>query len=659
MIRAGWILYALVALVPVFFYRGTSEVFEFPKTELLAAGTLLLLAANGFTGRLRERLESDPLGVAIGLFLLSAFVSALFAIRHDAAFFGAHESEAGLKTALATAGIYFASRSLASDARHLERLVWAATFALLCALVYALLQIAGLDPLPWTRSATIGVVRRVPGTLGHANHLGTFIAMMLPLTAWLRTTAKTRGARVYAMVLGILSIPVLAATLSRGAWVAAAAGLLAFGILSWRGGRSWLLPAAVVIVAAFLVPLLTPLRPELLLRLRQITDVSAPSTQSRIHLWRAGIAMAAEHPILGVGTDGYLAAFPRYRTPEYWKIEWNGVSAKAHDEPIQIAATQGVLGLALALLVVFFTVRAQLRRGHEAAAVGGALTAFAVSSLAGFTVVSTGVLAAALAGWLGAAGDSGNARPAPGRVSSTLARILALLLGVVFVILPWLAEITVGSPAQQERMSSYELADRFARASALAPWDARYPTERGRVLLGVHFADPDPGQRAAATAAARGALERAARLAPRDGEVQALLARTMASQGASVDSVRSGFDRATALEPTNANVLELVTQGWLEMGRIPEARAAALRCATLYPDFALPMADLGVMALMEGRPRAAADTLTLALKRNWHGEEGAAMAAKSNYVAALREMRLSDVLPGSSAPTPTRPSPTR
>ena len=657
MIRAGWILYALVALVPVFFYRGTPEVFEFPKTELLAAGTLILLAANGFSWKIRERWKSDPLGSAIGLFLLSAFVSAVFAIRHDAAFFGAHESEAGLKTALATAGIYFASRSLASDPRHLERLVKAAVFALLVALVYALLQIAGLDPFPWTRSATLGAVRRVPGTLGHANHLGTFIAMMLPLTAWFWATAETRRARVYALVLGVVSIPVLAATLSRGAWVAAAAGLLTFGILSWRGRSKWLLPA-VVVVAAFLIPLLTPLRPELLLRFRQITDVSAPSTQSRIHLWRAGLAMAAEHPVLGVGTDGYLAAFPRYRTPEYWKIEWNGVSAKAHDELIQIAATQGLLGLTAALLVVLFTVRAVLRRGQEAAAVGAALTAFAVSSLAGFTVVSTGILAAALAGWLTAAGEE-NPRPAPSRISLILARILAALLGVVFVILPWLAEITVGSPAQQERMSSYELAERYARASAFAPWDARYPTERGRVLLGVHFADPDPGQRAAATSAARGALEGAARLAPRDGEVLALLTRTMASQGASADSIRSGFDRAIALEPTNANVLELVTQGWLEMGRIPEARAAALRCAALFPDFALPMADLGVMALMEGRPKAAADTLTLALKRNWHGEEGAAMAAKSNYVAALREMRLSDVLPGSSAPTPTRPSPTR
>ena len=73
-------------------------------------------------------------------------------------------------------------------------------------------------------------------------------------------------------------------------------------------------------------------------------------------------------------------------------------------------------------------------------------------------------------------------------------------------------------------------------------------------------------------------------------------------------------------------------------------KPVALRCAQLFPDFALPMADLGVAALLEGRPKAAADTLTLALRRNWHSEEAAEMAAKSNYVAALREMRLDEVL---------------
>jgi hypothetical protein len=50
------------------------------------------------------------------------------------------------------------------------------------------------------------------------------------------------------------------------------------------------------------------------------------------------------------------------------------------------------------------------------------------------------------------------------------------------------------------------------------------------------------------------------------------------------------------------------------------------------------MADIGVVALLEGRPADAADTLSLALRRNWHGQGGAEAAAKKNYSLALEEM---------------------
>ena len=193
------ILYGLVALVPVVFYRGTTEVFEFPKTELLATGALFLFGASlacaiekmrgmgrrRLGARVAELLRHDPLGASILLFLLSATLSAFASIRPDASVFGAHESEAGLKTAFATAIVYFTSRSLASEPRHFPRLVQAAATGLGAAVSYAGLQLAGLDPFPWTRSATLGGLRRIPGTLGHANHLGATIAMTLPVLAWL------------------------------------------------------------------------------------------------------------------------------------------------------------------------------------------------------------------------------------------------------------------------------------------------------------------------------------------------------------------------------------------------------------------------------------------------------------------------------------------
>ncbi len=694
---AGFILYALVALVPVVFYRGVFEVFEFPKTELLATGALALFAAFlageverarsggcrawilGIAPRVGRNVKRDPLGGSIALFLLSALLSTLVSLRRDASLFGAHESEAGLKTAFATAAVYFASRSLAADPRHLSRIASAAGIALAAALFYAALQLGGLDPFPWTRSATIGGVRRVPGTLGHANHLGGYIAMALPLLARLAADTRVRPARLSWIALALLSLPVLAATLSRGAWVACAAGLAVYGFLRWRASRPgrargtaragsratrlssrFVLPVLILAVAAFLIPLVTPLRPELSLRFRQMADVSAPSTQSRVHLWRAGIAMALDHPLFGVGPDGYLGAFPRYRAPDYWNIEWNGFSAKAHDELIQIAATQGFLGLLAALLVVLFAARAILDVSRHpnpvfrdgAAAAGGALAAFAVQGLVGFTVASTGVLAAAVAGWAAGAREDAAAREAalrPRRGAIGIAAGVAALVWAVFVLLPWLAEATA-APALRAPIASPERAAGLRRAAALAPWDARYATELGRSLLTRAFTGADPSRRARDLADARAAFERAARMAPADGELHALLARTLAAQFAAergalpAARVHEGFSRAIALEPRNANVLELAAQGYLEMGLTSDARDVAFRCARLFPDYALPMADLGVAALLEGRARAAADTLTLALRRNWHGEEAAAMAAKSNYVAALREMRLGEVL---------------
>jgi tetratricopeptide (TPR) repeat protein len=356
-----------------------------------------------------------------------------------------------------------------------------------------------------------------------------------------------------------------------------------------------------------------------------------------------------------VGPDAYIAAFPRYRTPEFWRLEWSVSASKAHNELIGIAATQGALGLIAACLVIFFTGRAVWRASSDlnhdvreaAAAAGGALVAFAVSDLASFTVVSTGCLAAALAGWAAGVTRGGDAEPharPPGALAWAAGITVAGALWIPLVLLPWLAD-TAAAKANWTEMSSPRRVKAFARASAIAPWDARYASELGRSLLASAFTvTADSSARWEILGRARAAFERATRIGPMDGEDRALLARVLASQAALRPSavpfsrVRSEFAKAIALEPANANVLELAAQGYLELGRTAEARSAALRCAALFPDFALPMADIGVAALLEGRAADAADTLSLALRRDWHGQGAAEASAQKNYAVAVREM---------------------
>ena len=691
----------LLLLVPILFSRVTSEVFEVPKAALLATGAAVLAAialarefarvgALGFAPwaasigpRLAALVRRDPLAGAVLLFLLSAAVSTLASPRPMASLLGAPLSQAGLKTAAATAAMYFACRSAAADSRWFARAARAASITGLVASLYALLQLAGLDPFTWTRRAVLGTYWRVPGTLGHANLLGAYLAMTAPLSFWLSRRAESAAARAGWILVALLALLVTATTLSRGAWVSLGVAAVTYAALAiprarrgaagstgaraaarsaprsapLRSRAPALALGLLIALGVFLLPLFTPFRPLLLQRIRQITDVRAPSTQSRVYLWRAGIGMAKDHPALGVGTDGYGAAFPRYRAPEYWRVEWNGTSVKAHCEPIQIAATQGIPGLLAGLLVVLLAARAVVRaaRKDEAgAAAGAALAAFAVSGLVGFTVVSTGGLAAALAGWAAAAGRDaepalphregtparqGEETPRPSRAAWAAAAVPVAALWTLLVLIPLRADLAFARALELEPGSAGREAA-LTRASDLAPWDAGAGSELLRTRLAAAFAVTESACVWDAFDRARSAGERLLRAAPDDAEARALLARALAAQASlrpgavPPEEVRRAYAQALAIDSTSANVLELAAQGYQQARLFAEAHRAAGRAALLYPEFARPMADLGVMALAEGRFADAADTLRLALGRNWQGEPRAEASARANLASA-------------------------
>jgi len=164
-------------------------------------------------------------------------------------------------------------------------------------------------------------------------------------------------------------------------------------------------------------------------------------------------------------------------------------------------------------------------------------------------------------------------------------------------------------------------------------------------MLAQAYATTDQPRRRDLLVRASAAFERAVRIGPENAENHALLGSVLAAQAAlrpgeiPTDEIRAAFVRARELDPEGANVLELATQGYLKAGLLADARASSLRCATLFPDYALPMSDLGLLALMEGRFADAADTLALALQRDWHGQVRNEEFARQNLEAARARMK--------------------
>jgi O-antigen ligase len=198
-------------------------------------------------------------------------------------------------------------------------------------------------------SAFVGVVqygilnydnlgRRMQGTLSHwMTYSGT---LMLIICATVARLLYGRQDRLWsAFVLPVLIVS-LALTLTRGAWIGAAAGTaVLFLIKDFR--LTALIP---VIMAAAL--LIAPA--ELSNRVNSIGDMNDPTTRDRVAMLEAGVSMVRDRPWTGVGPDMVGKVYPDYRTAS--AVQAN--NPHLHNVPMQIAAERGLPALALWLTFI-------------------------------------------------------------------------------------------------------------------------------------------------------------------------------------------------------------------------------------------------------------------------------------------------------------------
>jgi len=244
----------------------------------------------------------------------------------------------------------------------------------------ALQRLAGGDPLIWLAVVRVGRFERPFATLGNPLHFGAYLAMAVPVSLHFARMAQRRGLRAAAAVLAlqaVLSGVLVAASLSRGAWAAALAAAVVVGWGSWRGeatGRPSRMPhlgaraAGVAVVVALALLLVPAARDEVLRGVRAAGDFLAtysPSGQASVSgrrlMWRAAWEMFLARPWLGYGLDAFQMAFQLHRPLDLWRLEWGVTPIKAHNDVLQVMATQGLLGIA-ALVVVLGGLMRNARR---------------------------------------------------------------------------------------------------------------------------------------------------------------------------------------------------------------------------------------------------------------------------------------------------------
>jgi len=455
---------------------------------------------------------------------------------------------------------------------------------------------------------------RLTGTFGSSAFLGAACVLLLPAVAGVAVddSQPRWWRRAASAALVALVVPVVGSG-ARSAWLGLAAAAVAVlvarrGDLAARArARPWVLAAvgATLVVAAGLVLALTPAGA----RLAALGDDDAPGGRGRLDEWRVASRVLADHPVLGVGPEGYRIAFAEGVDERYEIAHGRDPQPdRAHSGPLDVALAGGLPALvawgAWVLLVGRAAGRA-LRRGPPAAVgLAAALVAHLVGQLTLFPLAEVEPVAWLLAGVLLATPLPGDeAEPAPTgaprwtmvvRPALALLAVGALVAGILDVAADHRAEVAARRLAAGDGPAA---ADAARDAVALRP-------DVVRLRLLAARAEVAAGE---GILAALDEVDAAVRTSPDDPivrreRVRLLVARAAATEvPAHATAARAAADEAVADDPWNGALWLLAGEAARLAGDDEGARTAWVRAERLDPRSPAAAVDLALLHHAAGR----------------------------------------------------------
>jgi len=187
-------------------------------------------------------------------------------------------------------------------------------------------------------------------TFANRNMAAHFVALCLPSMLGLIVVSRHAGVRALGWCSLLVSMLYLFSTRSLAAWICVLVVISGFVVGSFvlREQRSSRQTRSVLIVALLLLGL------GLVGLFAARADPSGDTTSQRLIYWKNTLAMARDHPLLGVGPGNFPLQYPRYhRSVEIdWTFDEEHQLQRAHNDHLQMFAEQGLVGL-IAWLWIF------------------------------------------------------------------------------------------------------------------------------------------------------------------------------------------------------------------------------------------------------------------------------------------------------------------
>ncbi|MDX9975129.1 MAG: O-antigen ligase family protein [FCB group bacterium] len=360
-VRAEFYLFLLI-VVSVPLAMGPYTAPEPLKWLILdtAAPALLCVWWLRRTGSAGLILRADPITWGLLACLGAATLSVFSAINPGL-------SVVSISKGLGLLCVYFLAANAPADDRDRDRILWALSGCGLVVALYGIAQHFGYDFYPWASHAELPA-RRAYSSVGHPTFAASFQAIILPVTVWLGLTRPSRRARAIAFAVALVQLAHVQFTGARGPALALAmACVVIAALVLFDAGRAKR-GAAIVALLLLGVAILVVGRAWHEKRSDPLA-IREGGLTLRINTWETASRLFVAHPLLGVGAGNYPVASPAAwnELEAYHFMRHNRLNEQVHNEYLQAAAEEGILGLGALLFLVVFSLRQAFRVARSAA----------------------------------------------------------------------------------------------------------------------------------------------------------------------------------------------------------------------------------------------------------------------------------------------------
>lgn len=194
------------------------------------------------------------------------------------------------------------------------------------------------------RNYVVGL-RRVDGFTHNPNRLGSIMMMFIIMNFAMLLFVNRKNIKIsilssIGIVTGVLA---LFASSSRGALLGLVAGLFVVTILK---GKKFLV---YLLIGLILLSLFMPNYYKS--RISKLTDITSNNVYSRLSMYKAGVDMFLEKPILGVGLNNVKTVYDMYELPEF--EHFGDKHRNLHNLYINILVELGIIGFSILAILIY------------------------------------------------------------------------------------------------------------------------------------------------------------------------------------------------------------------------------------------------------------------------------------------------------------------